>query len=294
MFCFSAANAQLRPLAVETLPLERSHQWNQAQFSPDGKFIYFTTMDFNGIWEYSVESKRARVITSDAQSGFGFAVSNNGKLISYRRSRNDEGTKERMQELVLLDLATGASTIAASGGDVSTPTFVQNDLAYTSAGKSGIPSRAASVESIILGIENTKIAVSKNGKKVLLDPVGKGSYIWPSLSPDGKKILAYDMNKGTFLCDANGSNVFLLGRLDAPAWTRDGKWILYMDDKDDGRIITSSEIWAISPDGAQKVQLTSTDRILEMYPSCSPTENKIVCNSLSGELYVISYTEVPR
>jgi Tol biopolymer transport system component len=291
---FSSANAQLRTSAIEKLPLEPSHQWNQPQFSPDGKYIYFTTLDFNGIWEYSLELKNSRAITTDAQSGFGFAISKDGKRISYRRSMNDERTRERLQELVLLDLATGASTIAASGNEVSTPKFVENEVAYTVGRKFAMPSRATSVESIILGIENTKIALSRNGKKVLLDPLSNGSYVWPSLSPDGQKILAYDMTKGTFVCDVNGTNVLLLGRLDAPIWTRDGKWIIYMDDKDDGHNINSSDIWAISADGKQKVQLTATDQVLEMYPSCSPAENKIACSSLGGELYVISYTEVPR
>lgn len=291
---FSSANAQLRTSTVEKLPLEPSHQWNQPQFSPDGKYIYFTTLDFNGIWEYSLELKNSRIITADAQSGFGFALSKDGKQISYRRSMNDESTKERLQELVLLDLVTGASRIAASGSDVSIPTFVQNELTFTAGKKLELPSRAVSVESIILGIENTKIALSRNGKKVLLDPLGDGSYVWPSMSPDGRKLLAYDMEKGTLVCDVNGNNVLLLGRLDAPTWTRDGKWIVYMDDKDDGHNITSSEIWASSQDGSEKVQLTTTGRVLEMYPSCSPTENKIVCSSLGGELYVISYTEVPR
>lgn len=291
---FSSANAQLRASTIEKLPLDPSHQWNQPQFSPDGRYIYFTTLDFNGIWEYSIESKNSRVITADAHSGFGFALSKDGKQIAYRRSMNDGRTRERTQELVLLDLSTGASRIAASGGEVSTPTFVQNELTYTAGGKLELPSRTASVESILLGIENTKIAMSRSGKKVLLDPLGNGSYVWPSLSPDDEKVLAYDMGKGTFVCDVDGKNVLLLGRLDAPTWTRDGKWIVYMDDKDDGHNITSSEIWASSQDGSEKVQLTTTDRVLEMYPSCSPTENKIVCSSLGGELYVISYTEVPR
>jgi Tol biopolymer transport system component len=291
---FSSVDAQLRTSIVEKLPLESSHQWNQPQFSSNGKYIYFTTLDFNGIWEYSIESKNSRTITADAQSGFGFALSKDGKQISYRRSMTDERTRERLQELILLDLKTGASTIAASGSEVSTPTFGQNELMYTAGRKFELPSRAASVESIILGIENTKIALSRNGKKVLLDPLGNGSYVWPSLSPDGRTLVAYDMEKGTFVCDVDGKNVLLLGRLDAPTWTRDGKWIVYMDDKDDGHNFTSSEIWAISQDGRQKVQLTATDRVLEMYPSSSPAENKIVCSSLSGELYVISYTEVPR
>jgi Tol biopolymer transport system component len=82
-----------------------------------------------------------------------------------------------------------------------------------------------------------------------------------------------------------------LGRRDAPSWTRSGNWIVYMDDKDDGHQILSSDLWAVTPDGKSAVQLTTTDRILEMYPQCSPTENKIVCSTMGGEIYLLSYEE---
>ena len=294
IFVIATANAQLRVTTIEKLPITLSAHWNQPQFSSDGHYLYFTTAEFNGIWEYSIQSKSCRMITQEPQSGLGFALSKDGKHISYRRSMSDERTHERVQDIVLADLATGESQVVVSGNDLSAPAFVQNELSYTAGKQVHLPSRTDAAEINILGIENTKIAIDRNGQKVLFDPLGNGSYVWPSLSPDKKKVLAYEMGRGAFICDLDGANVVFLGRLDAPNWTRDGKWIVFMDDKDDGRNITSSEIWAIAEDGGQRVQLTVTDRIVEMYPSCSPTENKIACSALSGELYLISYTEVPR
>ncbi len=63
-----------------------------------------------------------------------------------------------------------------------------------------------------------------------------------------------------------------------------------MDDRDDGRSITTSEICMVSRDGGTTLRLTSSADVLEMNPSCSPVENKIVCSG-NGALYVISYKE---
>ncbi|HMK38428.1 MAG TPA: hypothetical protein VK569_03745, partial [Bacteroidota bacterium] len=146
----------------------------------------------------------------------------------------------------------------------------------------------------VLGIEETKIAVLRDGLKSLLDPLGGGSYIWPSLSPDGSSLLAYDMDRGAFVSNPDGSRPLRIGRRDAPAWTRDGKWIVFMADSDDGHAIRSSAIAFISPDGNVIGDLTSGSGRNEMFPQCSPVADAIVCSTLGGEILVITYGEAPR
>jgi Tol biopolymer transport system component len=102
------------------------------------------------------------------------------------------------------------------------------------------------------------------------------------------------MDRGTFVADADGSRPLRIGRRDAPSWTRDGKWIVYMAEKDDGHRIRSSEIAYVSPDGKVSGKLTSTSRRIEMYPRCSPVDDAIVCSTLSGEILVITYAEAQR
>jgi Tol biopolymer transport system component len=99
------------------------------------------------------------------------------------------------------------------------------------------------------------------------------------------------MDRGAFVCDVDGSAMTKIGKRDAPSWTRSGKWIVYMDDKDDGHQILSSDLAAVSFDGKSVVQLTSTASIFEMNPQCSPSENKIVCNNTSGMIFVLEYEE---
>ena len=288
----TSADAQLRITNVEKLPLDTSVEWSSPQFSPSGGLIYFTNSSYDGIWEYSIETKAVRQITSDPQSGYGFTLSPDGKSIAYRRTNIDKRTRERRQEIVKRNLADGTFSIVASGSDVSTPTFSQNNLLYT-VGKQtkNLSLQKSSGEIAILGIENTKITLIKGGKKTLLDPFKNGSYIWPSLSPDKRLILAYEMSRGAFICDLQGRVISRLGKRDAPVWTRDGKWIVFMDDKDDGHRILSSDLFCISPDGKKIAQLTSTDGVIEVHPQCSPTANKIVCSTLSGEIYLLTYEE---
>ena len=277
---------------VEKLPLDQSQEWSHPQFSPDGQKIYFTTVNGNGIWEYSVKTQSARQITNDPQSGAAFSISPDGRQIAYRRTFTDTKTRQRTQEIVLQDLSTNLTSVVATGTDVSAPVFSQDNVVFSVQGVANNLSKAQNTGIIIiLGIENTKILLNKNGQKLLLDPFSNGSYVWPVLSPDKTTIVAYEMDRGAFVCDLGGKILATLGRRDAPSWTRTGKWIIYMNDKDDGHQILSSDLHYIAPDGRQSGQLTFTFDIIEMYPQCSPTENNIVYCSLEGEIFLASYTE---
>jgi hypothetical protein len=94
------------------------------------------------------------------------------------------------------------------------------------------------------------------------------------------------------VCDLDGNAIVRLGRLDGAVWTRDGQWLVYMDDKDDGHRILASDIKFKSADGTMSGALTATADLFEMYPSCSPVENRIVCSSLSGKIFLLTYEEV--
>lgn len=288
-------NAQISITSTERLPLGNAAGGHSPRFSADGKFIYFTTPAFDGIWEYSVSAKSVRQITADPGSGYGFALSQDGARIAFRRTTYQAVTHERKQEMIVQDLRDGTPTVVGSGHTMPVPTFSRSGVLYPvrEGLLNSLPSASAG-ESVILGIENTKIALVRGGEKTLLDPFTNGSYIWPALSPDGKWIVSYEMKRGTFVSDIQGRVTAELGRRDAPAWSRDGKWIVYMRDLDDGHRILSSDLYCISPDGTNEVRLTTTPGIDEMDPQCSPTENLIVCSTLDGAILLMTYEEGAR
>ncbi len=285
----TVADAQISVTRSEILPLSRGRQWSHPQFSPNGRSVFYTDLDGNGIWEYSFRTRSTRRITADSKSGLSFSISQDGKSLVYRRTLQER--PERKQAVVRVNLPRGTSSVIASGSDVSVPVFSANTPVYSIKSSTKGLTEAAAAGVTVLGIENSKIAVSVSGKKNILDPLGNGSYIWPSLSPDKKQLVAYDMDRGAFVCDVNGSSVTMIGKRDAPSWTRSGKWIVYMDDKDDGHRILSSDIAVVSPDGKSVFQLTSTAAVLEMNPKCSPTENKIVCDTSDGSIVILEYEE---
>jgi Tol biopolymer transport system component len=285
-----AGSAQLSVVGVERLPLARG-EWHAQRFSPDGTKLFLTTQSYNGIWEYTIPKKSLRQITSEQGAGYEFSVAPDGQHVAYRREVRQRGRVVR-QEVVTRNLQSGAARVVASGKNLSIPQFSRKGVVYAASGKSLVNAPAPDPEdAAVLGIENTKIVLQRNGRKVLLDPLGNGSYIWPSLSPDKTRLLAHDITVGTFICDLDGRILARLGRCNAPAWTRDGRWVVYMDDRDDGHRLLSSEISCVSADGSVRVRLPAAVGKMLMYPQCSPLENKIACTTPEGEIFMISYQE---
>lgn len=291
LLCITVAgSAQVSVVRVEKLPLARG-EWHAQRFSPDGTKLFLTTQSYNGIWEYAIPKKSLRQITSEQGVGYEFTVAPDGQHVAYRREVRQRGRVVR-QDVVTRNLQSGSVRVVASGKNLSIPQFSRKGVAYAASGKSLVNAPAPDPQEVgILGIENTKIVLQRNGRKVLLDPLGDGSYIWPSLSPDKTRILAHDITVGTFICDLDGKILARLGRCNAPAWTRDGHWVVYMDDRDDGHRLLSSEIFCVSADGSVRVKLPGTGGPMLMYPQCSPLENKIACTTPEGEIFMITYKE---
>ncbi len=289
----SGVFGQLRITHVEQLALDESGQWSVPRFSPDGRNIYFSTFDYQGIWEYSLDRKTQRLITNDPRSGYGFCISPDGKKIAYRRTLNETNASDRIQEIVVKDLSSNSVEVLSRGSNLSVPVFSGSVAVYSDGNVAkNLTSITIPSKPVVAGIEDTKIALIINSKKILFDPLGKGSYIWTVLSPDGKKIVATDMARGAFVAGLNGNVLARLGKRNAAVWTRDGNWLVYMNDKDDGENILSSDLFCVSADGRKTRQLTFTTNMVELYPDCSPAENKIVCSTLTGKIILLTYGEV--
>jgi Tol biopolymer transport system component len=282
--------AQLKVVSIEKVKLPEAVKSYQTKFSPDGKSVFFSNSNFDGIWKYSLTEKAVTVVTEDKFSGFGFDLDETGTKIVYRRSTFNRGN--RIQEIIEKNISANSSVTIEKGENLSTPLYSAGKIVYSkNRATLNLSSPDQTNEIKILGIENTKIAILRNGKKELLDPIAGGSYIWPSLSPDGKTIVAHEMSKGTFICTTEGKIVTMLGKRNAPSFTNDGKWIVYMKDKDDGYQIITSDIYCVSIDGKQTIKLTNTDDQIELNPVCSTKENKVAFTSLDGDLFILNFEE---
>jgi len=263
--------------------------WGYAQFSPDGSSLFYSTLSYAGIWRLDLATRTVTGITTDEGTGFGFSVSPDGKQIAYRRTIRGAKWSDRKQEIMLRNLNDNTSTTVASSRSVSNPEFHDQVLSYVVGTELKTPPpKTAGVS--LQGIFDQKIVLIVNGAQKTVDPLGNGSYIWPSLSPDGSLLLAYDMGVGAIVSTVDGKLTQKLGRAEAPVWTRDGKWVVYFSETNDGYRITGGDLHAVRPDGTGSTTLTSTTDRVELFPSCSPTENKIVCHTMDGKLVLLTYT----
>ncbi len=289
------ANAQIRIVKEQRLPLDKTKVWSNPQFSPDGTKVYFTSSGYNGIWCYSLDDAKVQHITGDSGAGYGFALSGDGEKIAYRRTMENGGIRERLQHIVIRDLRDGSTTVVATGDNLSLPAWTRAGVMYSvNASVKNLDFSRAEAKPVLLGIEDTKIVLVSNGRKRVLDPLGTGSYIWPALSPDGRRIVATEMARGAFVCSPRGEVIVRLGKRNGAVWTRSGRWLVYMRDTDDGHVIVSSDLFAVSADGKRTLQLTSTRDRHEMNPACSPSSTMIACDTPEGEILLFSYEEAGR
>ena len=86
--------------------------------------------------------------------------------------------------------------------------------------------------------------------------------------------------------DLNGNIIANLGYANAPQWSPNGKYVVYMNDKDDGHKLLSSDIYVISVDGKNRTRVTSTENGIEIYPAWL-SSNKVLYGTTEGVIYSI-------
>lgn len=266
------------------------------KFSNDDSKIFFTKENYRGIFYYDLNKNIIKTVSEDIGAGYEYSLTPDDRTIYYRVDNYKNGRKySSIKSKDLFNLEE--KTIVNDQREVSSPKVLEDGkVAYNLNDQLKSESTSDDIKNILskndalVFIENLKIALYINGLKRILTPAGDGNYIWPSISPDKSKLLFTLAGKGTFISDLNGNIIAQLGYADAPKWSSDSKWIVYMVDKDNGDYITSSDIFVYSVDSAEKLQLTNTSDVFEMYPEFNKTGNEIVCNTYDGKILLIELT----
>lgn len=138
---------------------------------------------------------------------------------------------------------------------------------------------------VITNADNELWVVDENGEpKKLLDIKDEPGYFSPQTSPDGDAVAAPGLSGKLYVADFAGGAPIDLGMGQNPAWSPDGRYLVYEIVTDDGHDLTSCDLWMASRDGKWKQQLTSTDG-LERYPSWSPDGRTIIYET-DGKIYI--------
>lgn len=286
-----AASAQLVKVeSINKINLPQGVYVNIPTISPDGSFVVVSDLDNRSLKSIDLATGSSKLLT-DNGSGHDVKISADGRTVVFRQKTVNKNHMT-MTGLRSVDRISGKTTeivkpsrnlnagFSVAEGSV---TAVEKGRVKTK-GLNGAKATAAPVVSINYG----HLDVTVNGKTTTIDPQGRGSYLWPALSPDGTKIVYWLAGAGCFVCNLDGSNPVKLGVLRATKWI-DNNTLVGMHDIDDGTFITSSELIATDLKGTRQT-LTGSD-VIAINPSVSADGKTLVFSTPEGELYMVKLSK---
>jgi Tol biopolymer transport system component len=260
--------------------------------SPTGEFILLTGGDMAGLQKFDLKTNVLSTVTTDKGAGFGMKISNDGSQVVFRNSFYKD--KLRYTTLKSVDLQSGKESILIKstrnlqGVSIADGTVLAVDNGKLIKKKLTGKTLSDNETPAVTSIKDGKLYVTMKNQTKLVTPAGKdNNYLWTSVSPDGKKMVYYVMETArSYVSNIDGSNPVSLGILRAPAWLGND-WIVGMYDTDDGHIVTSSQLFAVSANG--KVRETLTEKsVVAMNPSGSADGTKLTYNTADGKIYLMN------
>lgn len=279
----------LEVASVERLDISGTKATVVAGISPKGDYILLTGAQLNGLAKYDLASKKVEVVSKALGAGYNPAISDDGDAVAFREDRFEKGL--RSTDVKMKNFATGESRTLSKGVRNFNAVSIEGGTAVTVTdgrqAKTTISNRRSSrAKQATVSIVNRQLVLSIDGKNTTLTPNGADkSYLWPTLSPDKTRICYYVGGEGCYVCNLNGKIVARLGALRAAKWY-DNNVVVGMHDTDDGYVITSSEIVAVTLAGKRQVLTDSS--VKAMYPYASSEARKIVFGTDEGETYIIN------
>lgn len=273
--------------SMQKVQLPEGVHVNVPTLSPDGSFVVASDLAHDGLMKIALDGSETKVLTASA-SGHGVSISADGTQVVFRQSSTGKNHL-RYTALKGVNVNTGREI------EIVKPSrHLQAGVAFNGNTVTAVENGRAKVRSLdgsranagaVVSINRGHLEYTVNGKTVVLDPQGRGSYLWPQLSPDGTKVVYYLATRGCFVCNIDGSNPVKLGMLRAAKWLNN-EIIVGMNDVDDGETTQTSSIIASDLTGTRQ-QLT-TDAVIAMYPTASADGRRIAFATPQGELFIIN------
>jgi dipeptidyl aminopeptidase/acylaminoacyl peptidase len=263
-------------------------------FSPVGNQLAFTTSGFTGLYVVPTDGGAITRLSSEAGVGFGSSWSPDGSSIVARLSRQD-GLR-RMSAVALFDVAGGEMRMLSELRPTMTalPVFspagdqvILNERDRVDVLASGLPAVAGKGAAPAVTARGNLIEqlLPGSSQPARLRAFDGGDVLNLASSADGSMVAFEILGGDLHVMQSDGSAVVALGRGEAPSFSPDGRWVVFMRTQDDGYHVTASDLFVASTDGSIILQLTNTEQ-LEMYPNWSPDGSRIAFDD-RGTIYLL-------
>ena len=283
----------VKVLENELLTEGISGQYFHPHFNADDTEIYITKVNYKGLFALSLKDKKLKTLTNENGAGYKPLILNDGETILYRPFTIKNGLKYNL--LKSIDTKNiKINVIEPEQRNLSVPAqinarkliYLRNRNVKEIVSPSKILAKTQRENKAVF-VKDNSLYIIKDNETIELSPLGKGVYVWESLSADGKRIVFTFGNKGTFVCDLEGNILLNIKEAHYPKFSPNGKYISYMIDKDNGYNYTASELFIYSIDEKKAYQLTNTQNKIEMFADWSNTGNKLVYQTDKGEIYLM-------
>lgn len=260
-FTLTTGAQSIKVKSIKKVPLEQEAHF--PSFGRSSNELFFTGRNYKGLSLYNLKSKEKTVLSLENAAGSDYKVDEDNKL-SYTTKSFQNGRQEiQSKEITLEPLKEGFWIFK------KTPEPIK-------------------INNITAKVDGKKINIFENKTQIRsIAPFEDVYYIWTSVSPDEKHVLFTVPVKGTFVCDLHGNIVHELGYINSPQWMGND-WVIGMNDKDNGHIVTSSDIISVHLPSKKQFNLTEKIEEIAIYPKVSPENDKIVFQGKKGEINIIS------
>lgn len=256
-------------------------------FSPASSYLLTTAENYAGLNRHVMATNQMEKLTADAGAGYEVCISPDENTVLFRKSELRNNLRySSVQSYSLSEKKQRMLTDATR--EKVTPLFAENEPAVIQGKTLKKIGSAASAVSPRINIEDRKMVLYTGNLRTVLTPNGADrSYFWASVSPDGRHIVYTVAAHGSFVCDIQGKNVVSLGKLNAPKWLNN-RWVVGMNDVDNGDEVATSEIVASTIDGKVRQTLPTPAVSIAMYPAASADGRQIAFNSEKGQIYIMN------
>jgi len=270
--------------------------------SPDGNYVAFTKAGYKGIWIYNFSDNSIKQITDEVAAGFAMKWSPDSKYILSRPAYYDGPIRynavkvynvETSEAIQLSEYRTKMPSLP-QWADYNESAFIINDnqIEKFSTGIVATAEQKSAKPDLLVYLTNDdKIGVknlSDNSVKIF-DPLPGKKCINLSVSPDYQRVVFEIFGGNLFSMRTDGTELTDLGKGYRAKWMKDSQHIIYMITEDDGHTFTSSDIYIIKYDGSDKQNITNSPDRIEISPSASYVNNKIVFEVFDeGSIYFMN------